>query len=320
MTSNAQTSAARAVHALRNGIVEQQTHMREIDRSECVEMQENATVCTADSSDFESLLKPLTARQLTAINMLTMGKSVVATAASIKVVPSTIHRWKAGNPLFIAELNRRQVDLFDALVAKLRLTMGKAVDELFAMMNSQLKSERREVMWKMLSFIRPQKLLTPSVPTEPAEVIDEKIRAQRAARGEVVDGPIENQERLSHVDAEFVNPLARENEPAQVQIVSENPRPRTGGCDRRSLCTRGQGEGESAGRCVADEPQGNEIRNGDQTNENQSAISSTHPLTLTLSPEYGGEGTRDDAASHRATSSTSPASPAEPEDDREVPA
>ena len=72
----------------------------------------------------EAQLSPLTARQLTAINLLTLGKSVVATAASIKVDPSTIHRWKSGNAMFIAELNHPMFDMFDLSTLRTGIMAG----------------------------------------------------------------------------------------------------------------------------------------------------------------------------------------------------
>lgn len=202
-----------AVDSIRNGRLHVEPQPIVAADLRCKAMQENArdrgteTAGAPDASllppaSLDSLLKPLTARQLTAINLLSMGKSVVATAASIKVDPSTVHRWKASSPLFIAELNRRQADLFDTLIVKMRLLMGKAVDELTAVMNSSSKYDRREVMWKVLALLKPQKRLLETGPTEPRDVIDAQIRAGRLERGEVAEAPIEDADRVAQVHRE----------------------------------------------------------------------------------------------------------------------
>jgi hypothetical protein len=207
------SEARQAVRVIRKGVADGMGAMQVVPvaGSRRVEMQENARHSQAPDADtvesrqalqrqFEAKLRPLTPRQETAINLLTMGKTVVATARSIKVDPATVHRWKAHNPLFVAELNRRQAALFDSMTVKLRLTMGKAVDELMSLMNSPNPSKRIDTMWKLLPMIKPQKLMIPNAPTEPAEVVDEEIRAERIERGEEADAEITNQERLEHVD------------------------------------------------------------------------------------------------------------------------
>ena len=174
------------------------------------EMQDNARRCGGeiitqeDDSpvSFEARLKPLTARQQTAINLITMGKTIVATARTLKVDPATIHRWKATNPQFAAELNRRQTAMFDGMVIKLRLTMERAIEELHAVLASPSKRERAEAMWKLLPMLKPQHLITPTAPTTAAGVIDAQIRQARAQRGEVVEAEITNEERLARVRPE----------------------------------------------------------------------------------------------------------------------
>ena len=153
----------------------------------------------AADAAFEARCKPLTARQLAAINLITMGRTIVATARTLKVDPGTIHRWKATHPLFIAELNRRQAAMFDETVTKLRLTMSRAVDELHSIVTGPSKRERAEATWKLLPMLRPAKLLVPTAPTTATAVIDAGVRAARAQRGEVVEGEITLEDRLALV-------------------------------------------------------------------------------------------------------------------------
>ena len=183
---------------------------------------------------FELKLKPLTARQLTAINLITMGKTIVAIARTLKVDPGTIHRWRATNPLFAAELNRRQSSLFETIAIKLRLTLEKAVDQLSETLDCPLKSTRAEAMWKLLPMLKPQRLIEPTGPTTAAAIVDAQIRAERLRRGEIEIGEILNDERLAFILPED---LADELEPpstssqrstaAHVEIADHDDAPRS---------------------------------------------------------------------------------------------
>jgi hypothetical protein len=141
-----------------------------------------------------------------AINLLAMGKTVVATAKSLDIGVSTLHRWKATHPLFKAELALRQHNLFDAMIQKLRLTMGKAIDALFDLMTSDSKLDRKEVMFALLKLLRPQKFLVPNVPMTASAVLDEAVRGRRASQGECVTEEITEQERIAAIPAEFLTP------------------------------------------------------------------------------------------------------------------
>lgn len=159
----------------------------------------------ASASPSSLSLPLLSARQITAINLLMLGKSVISTAAALKIAPSTIHRWKSSNPQFLAELNRRQHDAFDQIVTKLRMSMGEAVNVLHAMLTGDRSDLRCEAMWKMLSYMKPQKLLAPSGPTDARDVIDQKIRESRQLRGEIVEAPIGEEDRVAWVEAQSLS-------------------------------------------------------------------------------------------------------------------
>ena len=71
------------------------------------EVRGSETVCEEEGTALdrlENLITPLSARQLQAINLLSLGKSVTSVAKTLGVGVSSIHRWKASHPLFKAEL------------------------------------------------------------------------------------------------------------------------------------------------------------------------------------------------------------------------
>lgn len=228
------SDAMQQVRALRNEIVTAHTHMREEVRGS--ERVQNPIA--AVEGDLAAHVTPLTARQMTAINLLAMGKTVVATARTLGIGESTLHRWKATHPLFKLELARRHHDLFDQMVGKLRLTMGKAVDELFSMMTSERSDHRREVMWAMLKWLRPQRLMEPEAPIDLEALVDAQIRAQRAERGDVVEAPISEEERVAAIPAEFRAPHMG-NAEAQQTARSESP---DGHASKRATATPRPGD------------------------------------------------------------------------------
>lgn len=186
------TPAAAAVHAFRFDSPTAHTSLRE-------EVRANETVC----GPLESLIKPLTARQVQAVNLLAMGKSVVSVARTLDIGVSTLHRWKATHPLFKVELAQRQHHLFDEMIQKLRLTMSKAVDQLFEMMTGDSKLDRKEVMREMLKLLKPQKFLVPAEPMTAEAVLDETVREGRASRGETVATEISDEERIAAIPGEW---------------------------------------------------------------------------------------------------------------------
>ncbi len=191
--------AAAAVHSFRFDSPTAHTSLREEPRA-------NETVCDDHQSPLEPLqhlVRPLTAAQMQALNLLAMGKSVVSVPKTLGIGVSTLHRWKATHPLFRAELAQRQHNLFDAMVNKLRMTMSKAVDELFALMTSDNAFKRKEVMFEMLKLLKPQKFLVPGEPRNVEGVLDETVRERRASRGESASDEITEEERIAAIPAEW---------------------------------------------------------------------------------------------------------------------
>ena len=200
------TTAARAVRSIRSErIATLQMEIRPlVRRSETVRdgsepVEGSLTAETAVIDPATGRYCELTARQMTAIHLLTMGKSVVATAKSLEIGVSTLHRWKSKQPAFVAELNRRQHEMFDRTVDKLRSTMAKAVDELYALMQGNNRRERYEVAMKLLPMMQPRKWIVPTGPGDAEGVVDAQIRELRAANGEEAKAEITADERAAAI-------------------------------------------------------------------------------------------------------------------------
>jgi hypothetical protein len=201
------TTAARAVRSIRNDRVapvpiemKSQVRRNETVRDGFEFHDEGPTAETAVIDPVTGRFYELTARQMTAIHLLTMGKSVVATAKSLEIGVSTLHRWKSKQPAFVAELNRRQHEVFERTVDKLRQTMSKAVEELFNLMQSNSRRERYEVAMKLLPMMQPRKWIIPTGPRDPDAVVDEQIREKRTANGEAATAEITEAEREAAIE------------------------------------------------------------------------------------------------------------------------
>ena len=65
-----------------------------------------------------------------ALELLLAGKTVTQAAKEIRVSRQTLSDWKNHDPIFIAELNRRRGELWDAARERLRGLLSQAVDVL----------------------------------------------------------------------------------------------------------------------------------------------------------------------------------------------
>jgi len=72
----------------------------------------------------------LSGKKEKALELLLAGKTVTQVAKEIRVSRQTLSEWKNHDPLFIAELNRRRAELWDAVRERLRGLLSQAVDVL----------------------------------------------------------------------------------------------------------------------------------------------------------------------------------------------
>lgn len=70
----------------------------------------------------------LTEVQERALELLLAGKTVTATAEAVGVDRRTVSRWRLEDAAFMAELNKRRLELRDAARAKLMAMVGTAID------------------------------------------------------------------------------------------------------------------------------------------------------------------------------------------------
>jgi hypothetical protein len=159
----------------------------------------------------------LTERQMTAITLLNLGHTHGAVAATVGVDRRTIYRWRLHNPVFAAELHRRQHELYQVLGNRIRMLALKCV----RVVDTELSRKRRygELPPKAyaLDVLRATGLLRVLEPTGPENLdaaTDAQILADRP-ESEVFISERDREEVLSYWanDPEGeIHPLNRSSE------------------------------------------------------------------------------------------------------------
>ncbi len=114
------------------------------------------------------LEKSITLQQEAVLLALLAGKTQKEAAEAAGVAPETVSRWMKRDAVFVATLNARRKDLWDAHREKLRALVGEAV----AVMGDLLKSKNERVrLQAAMSILRTASDLTPEGETGP-EVVE----------------------------------------------------------------------------------------------------------------------------------------------------
>ena len=124
--------------------------------------------------------KPLSAQQLTAIDLLIAGRSDAKAAAILNVHRVTVTRWRLYNHIFQAELNRRRQEVYSAASDQLRAILTKAV----RVFQKQVRSQDQQIAFRaaraLLHLAGSSHLVRPAdpahAPTEPTAVLDLEAR------------------------------------------------------------------------------------------------------------------------------------------------
>lgn len=119
---------------------------------------------------------PLAPRQQAALARLLAGESVGAVARALQIDPKTLYRWRRHNPTFVAELTRRQRDLWDDVSGDLLTTVAASVETLRQhLVAPNYVTQLRAARLLIHHLINSDKL-RPSGPTTTEGVLDEMIR------------------------------------------------------------------------------------------------------------------------------------------------
>lgn len=121
----------------------------------------------------------LTAKQEQVLTDLVSGKNCSEAAEAAGVKPETVSGWMANDHLFVATLNARREDQWEASIARLRGLVGRAIETVEGLLQS--KDEKTRL--RAAALILRTAGLTDVKPTGPTDVEDVRIQhAQREQR------------------------------------------------------------------------------------------------------------------------------------------
>jgi hypothetical protein len=130
-------------------------------------------------------IRPLSQEQIDAIEYLLQGKSDKVIAEIVGVSRQTIWEWRKQDPLFIAEVNRRRVELWNEACERMKSLANRALDVLELQLNS---GDPKTSLAAAKYVLQGTQLLGDTNlrvggPTNPEQIILEKLR--REARNEL---------------------------------------------------------------------------------------------------------------------------------------
>lgn len=130
----------------------------------------------------------LSGSQQIAIDALIKGATDAEAGAAATVTRQTVNTWRNHHPLFIAELNRRRQEIWNASLDHLRALVPKALDSLDAALSSETPDPRVAIKVIELAGL-PNEAISPSGPTTTVNVIDAEVYRRRQADFDAMIGP-----------------------------------------------------------------------------------------------------------------------------------
>ena len=127
-------------------------------------------------------LATLDPRQREAIELILLGKSDRAVAASVKVHRVTVTRWRLYDVDFQAALNRRREERWNSAEERVRGLVRRAV----GVLGKQLRSDDAAVSYRaaraLVQMAGAGRFAPPSLPTDPAAMLDYVARRKHIER------------------------------------------------------------------------------------------------------------------------------------------
>lgn len=125
----------------------------------------------------------LSDRQLRAIELMLTGKKMLAIAKELEIRRQTLYAWRTEDAAFIATLNRRRRELWNANRERLRNLVGEALDVLADdLLNGETKTIRQNAAVHILKCAGVYGMpVTPAGPETVKAVLRERKDAESIA-------------------------------------------------------------------------------------------------------------------------------------------
>ena len=156
-------------------------------------------------TEADKIGQELSIAQLNAIDCLASGQTDAETATAVGVTRQTVNGWRNHDPVFIATLNARRLEIWGGAADRLRALLPKALAALEAALSREEADWRAAVRVVELAGLDRRGEGIPNLgpcaigPTEPEEIIDAEVRRRR--RDPLLDlvggGPVTDSERRS---------------------------------------------------------------------------------------------------------------------------
>jgi hypothetical protein len=128
--------------------------------------------------------RPLSIEQLTAIDVLVMGKPDAEAAEAAGVTRPTVTDWRNHHPVFIAMLNARRSALWAEAHERLRALVGKAIENL----ETAVQEGKIPLSIEVIKIVGLYGAVgEPSGPIDPEGIIREIAEAQATREGLLTD-------------------------------------------------------------------------------------------------------------------------------------
>jgi len=128
----------------------------------------------------QTTFRPLSVEQLTAIDVLVMGKPDAEAAEAAGVTRPTVTDWRNHHPVFIATLNARRSALWADAHERLRALVGQAI----ANLETAVQEGKIPVSIEVLKIVGLYGAVgAPSGPTDPEVIIRDTAEAQATREG-----------------------------------------------------------------------------------------------------------------------------------------
>lgn len=113
--------------------------------------------------------------QLSAIDLLVVGKTDTETAALLSLNRTTVTKWRMYDPVFQAELNLRRVQVWQGASERLRSLIPKAVDVIGQELDNP--ETRFKAALELFRLVPP--CFAPIGPTDPEQVLQAHVTEER---------------------------------------------------------------------------------------------------------------------------------------------
>ncbi len=144
-------------------------------------------------------IPPLNSQQISAIDLISIGRTDTQIANTLGIHRSTLWRWRQHHPLFKSELSRRRHEVWGAAADRFRRHLFLALDTL----RSHLKNENAIVQFRaakaLVNLAAHNRFAPPDQPTDPLHYLNEHALARRREihSERLETDPVTDSERLA---------------------------------------------------------------------------------------------------------------------------